>query len=101
MLSSLSFLLALACSAVNAAPKVLICSDSTTADYAKTNDLQGWGYFLNEYMSIKVVNMAKNGRSTRSFIREGLWAKLLADTQPGDFVIIEMGHNDVGGPPTA
>jgi len=46
-------------------------------------------------MGIKVVNKAKNGRSTRSFIAEGLWSSLLAMASPGDFVVIEMGHNDV------
>jgi rhamnogalacturonan acetylesterase len=78
-----------------AAPKILICSDSTTAEYNSSSPLQGWGHFLGEYVSIPVVNKAKNGRSTRSFIREGLWSQLLAMSSPGDFVVIEMGHNDV------
>src|ERR1700760_697981 len=77
-----------------AAPKLLICSDSTTANYAN-GTLQGWGYFIGEYLSIPIVNLARNGRSTRSFRREGLWAELLKQTSPGDFIIIEMGHNDV------
>jgi rhamnogalacturonan acetylesterase len=51
-----------------------------------------------KYLSITVINLAKNGRSTRSFINEGLWKSLLAQTQPGDFVLIEMGHNDAGDP---
>jgi rhamnogalacturonan acetylesterase len=45
-----------------------------------------------------VVNLARNGRSTRSFIREGLWDALLNQTEAGDFVLIEMGHNDDGDP---
>jgi len=90
-LASLSML----ATAVLAAPKILICSDSTTANYKTSDALQGWGYYLGDYMSIRVINLAKNGRSTRSFIREGLWKTLLSQTQAGDFVIIEMGHNDV------
>jgi rhamnogalacturonan acetylesterase len=78
-------------------PKLLICSDSTTANYS-SGVLQGWGYYVGEYLSVPVVNLAKNGRSTRSFIREGLWAELLKRTVPGDFVVIEMGHNDVRYP---
>ena len=79
-----------------AGPKILICSDSTTADYNSSGQLQGWGHFLGEYVTVPVVNKAKNGRSTRSFIREGLWTQLLALSSPGDFIVIEMGHNDVG-----
>src|ERR1700749_4928703 len=80
----------------HATPKILICSDSTTADYNASSPLQGWGHFLGDYMTAPVVNKARNGRSTRSFIREGLWAQLLAMASPGDFIVIEMGHNDVG-----
>ncbi|KAH6667475.1 SGNH hydrolase-type esterase domain-containing protein [Halenospora varia] len=95
----LSILLVTASSAI-ATPTLLICSDSTTADYANTSVLQGWGYDIPEYLAIPVKNLAKNGRSTRSFINQGLWANLLAATKAGDFVLIEMGHNDDGDPTT-
>ncbi|PSK41765.1 hypothetical protein B9Z65_9151 [Elsinoe australis] len=84
-----------------AAPKLLICSDSTTANYATTDALQGWGFYAKDYLSMNVTNLAKNGRSTRSFINEGLWASLLKQTASGDFVVIEMGHNDDGDPTTS
>ncbi|KAJ8116251.1 hypothetical protein OPT61_g2278 [Boeremia exigua] len=80
--------------AAAATPKILICSDSTTANYAEGSVLQGWGYYLKNYLTISVSNLAVNGRSTRSFINEGKWASLLASTNAGDFVLIEMGHND-------
>lgn len=83
---------------VTAEPKVLLCSDSTASDYSPPRKEQGWGYFLKNYMSIPVLNLARGGRSTRTFIAEGLWASLLNKTAPGDFVIIEMGHNDAGDP---
>jgi rhamnogalacturonan acetylesterase len=104
LLSTIAMLFAsfaLLATVVAAAPKILICSDSTTANYKTSDALQGWGFYLGEYMSIKVINLAKNGRSTRSFIREGLWKTLLSQTAPGDFVIIEMGHNDVQPPKTS
>jgi DNA sulfur modification protein DndE len=41
-----------------------------------------------------LVNHAVNGRSTKSFIAEGRWQKLVDALQPGDFVIIQFGHND-------
>ncbi|KAF7553270.1 hypothetical protein G7Z17_g3745 [Cylindrodendrum hubeiense] len=81
-----------------ASPKLLICSDSTTANYAVESVLQGWGYYLNNYTTLDVRNLARNGRSTRSFINEGLWSSLLASTASGDYVLIEMGHNDDGDP---
>ncbi|KAH8594785.1 rhamnogalacturonan acetylesterase [Bisporella sp. PMI_857] len=83
-----------------ATPKLLICSDSTTANYASTSVLQGWGYYIGTYLSFTVSNLARNGRSTRSFINEGLWSSLLSSTVAGDFVLIEMGHNDDGDPTT-
>jgi lysophospholipase L1-like esterase len=43
---------------------------------------------------IHVYNEGAGGRSSRSYIGEGLWAKNLARMQPGDFVIIMFGHND-------
>lgn len=59
-----------------------------------------WGYYIGDYLSITVSNQARNGRSTRSFINEGLWSTLLSDVIEGDFVLIEMGHNDDGDPST-
>ncbi|CZR32737.1 uncharacterized protein FPRO_01962 [Fusarium proliferatum ET1] len=83
------------------AAKLLICSDSTTANYATGNALQGWGFYIQDYTALTVSNLAKNGRSTRSFINEGLWSDLLSKTATGDFVVIEMGHNDDGDPTTS
>lgn len=71
--------------------------DSTMADksvnaYPET----GWGmpfhYFFDS--TIKVDNRAKNGRSTRTFITEGLWKSVMATLKQGDYVFIEFGHND-------
>jgi beta-xylosidase/lysophospholipase L1-like esterase len=57
---------------------------------------RGWGMLLPEFFSDKAIveNYARNGRSTRTFIQEGLWDKIVADMQKGDYVIIQFGHND-------
>jgi lysophospholipase L1-like esterase len=44
---------------------------------------------------VVLVNAARAGRSTRSFLREGLWEKVYNSLQPGDFVTIQFGHNDI------
>jgi len=59
-----------------------------------------WGFHAQNHTSLTVVNLARNGRSTRSFINEGLWATLLSQTSAGDFVLIEHGHNDDVDPTT-
>jgi len=79
-------------------PTVFIAGDSTaarSADGAK----QGWGEPFRDYfdpVKINLVNCARGGRSSRTFITEGLWDKLLAEVKPGDFVLIQFGHNDAG-----
>ncbi|QDS77907.1 hypothetical protein FKW77_000749 [Venturia effusa] len=101
ILSLLSFSLAVGVLAAPkaATPKLLICSDSTTANYNPSSQvLQGWGYHIADYLSIPVVNLAVNGRSTRSFINEGKWQALLNRSVAGDFILTEMGHNDDSDP---
>ena len=56
----------------------------------------GWGmpfiYFWDSNIIIK--NLAKNGRSTKSFINEGLWQEFINNATAGDVVFIQFGHND-------
>lgn len=56
----------------------------------------GWGMpFVNFFDStVTVDNRAKNGRSTRTFIEEGLWKPVAENMQEGDYLIIQFGHND-------
>ena len=77
--------------------KIWMCGDSTmsikqTIAYPET----GWGMpFANFWDStVQVVNLAKNGRSTKTFITENLWQQVLDGAQEGDFVFIQFGHND-------
>jgi len=83
-----------------AAAKITIhmIGDSTMANkpVIPANPERGWGQLFHMYFndSVRVENYAQNGRSTKSFINEGRWAKVVAALKPGDFVIIQFGHND-------
>ena len=77
--------------------KIFMAGDSTmsikeTKAYPET----GWGmpfvYFWDS--TVTVINKAKNGRSTKSFINEGLWKSIMDEASEGDYVFIEFGHND-------
>jgi rhamnogalacturonan endolyase len=81
-----------------ALPTLFIAGDSTAANGAP--DAIGWGKHLETFFDaskLKVVNLARGGRSSRTFIAEGLWDRLLEGVKAGDFVLIQFGHND-GGP---
>jgi len=76
---------------------IWLAGDSTmsvkdTKAYPET----GWGmpfvYFFDSTVTIK--NIAKNGRSTRTFISEKLWTSIEQNIQAGDYVFIQFGHND-------
>jgi lysophospholipase L1-like esterase len=91
--------LALICMAATPTPKLKIwlCGDSTMAiKQTKAYPETGWGmpfvYFWDS--TVEVKNLAKNGRSTRTFISEGLWQQAMDGMQEGDFVILQFGHND-------
>src|SRR5690606_33463356 len=75
-----------------------LVGDSTMADkpYAGSNPETGWGQVFPLYFKegIRFENHAKNGRSTKSFRAEGRWKKVMKRIKPGDYVIIEFGHND-------
>lgn len=77
---------------------IFIIGDSTAAqkDLSKGKLERGWGMALQCFFddNILVDNHAVNGRSSLSFINEGRWDKVLAKVKPGDYVIIQFGHND-------
>lgn len=72
--------------------------DSTMADKKnpEENPEHGWGQMLPLFFNESVVisNHAVNGRSTRSFIDQGLWDKVFEKLNKGDYVFIQFGHND-------
>ena len=82
-------------------PVLYIIGDSTVknGDGKGKNILQGWGSFISSYFDttkINVQNHAIGGRSSRTFLTDGRWDKILATLQKGDFVIMQFGHNDSG-----
>ncbi len=80
-------------------PVVFFTGDSTVKNVDKDDDgMWGWAsqaFTVFDESKVTLVNAARAGRSTRSFIREGLWDKVYNSLQPGDFVTIEFGHNDI------
>lgn len=82
-------------------PVVFVIGDSTVKnkDSEDGTGMWGWGSLLAEYMDtdrITVENHAMAGRSARTFLNEGRWDKVYNALQPGDWVLIEFGHNDRG-----
>jgi lysophospholipase L1-like esterase len=80
-------------------PVVFFTGDSTVKN-ADNEDDGMWGWAAQaatvfDTTKVTLCNAAKAGRSTRSFIREGLWDKVYHSLQPGDFVTIQFGHNDI------
>ncbi len=78
-------------------PTLFIVSDSTV--HNGTRGQQGWGDPLIDrfdHDKITVENRAIGGRSSRTFQTEGRWDAVLKKAKRGDFVLIQMGHNDAG-----
>ena len=80
-------------------PMVFITGDSTVKNADKDkNGMWGWGSqagLIFDPDKITWENVAMAGRSTRSYLREGRWDKVYNALQPGDFVLIQFGHNDI------
>jgi lysophospholipase L1-like esterase len=80
-----------------ALPTLFLVGDSTMK--VGTAGQMGWGEAIGDFFDrtrLNVVNYARGGRSSRTFITEGLWNRVLGAMRPGDFVIIQFGHNDGG-----
>ena len=82
-------------------PTLFIIGDSTVknGNGNGAGGLWGWGDFMYEQLDttkISIKNFACGGRSSRTFITEGLWNQVLLKIKPGDFVIMQFGHNDGG-----
>ena len=80
-------------------PMVFICGDSTVKNADKDDDgMWGWGSqagLILDPAKITFENVAMAGRSTRSYLRDGRWDKVYNALQPGDFVLLQFGHNDI------
>jgi lysophospholipase L1-like esterase len=77
--------------------KIFLAGDSTIAiKDTKAFPETGWGMPFVQFWdsTVTVVNKAKNGRSTKTFLSEGLWKSIMDEAKEGDYVIIQFGHND-------
>ena len=82
----------------------LLAGDSTVATYpAEEHPMSGWGAHLEGHLDGlgTVRNFAKNGATTASFRAEGRWHALLEAATPGDWVLVQFGHNDQKHPELA
>jgi lysophospholipase L1-like esterase len=97
ILSSLLVTTFLAASTSENKPTLYIVGDSTV--HNGTRGQQGWGDPIKECFDltrINVENHALGGRSSRTFQTEGRWDAILKKAKHGDFVLVQMGHNDAG-----
>lgn len=81
---------------------IYIAGDSTAQTYDTTKTvMRGWGQILPCYFDtmVQIHNRAMGGRSTKTFLSEGRWQKIMDDIQPDDYVIIQFGHNDASTRP--
>ena len=80
-------------------PMVFITGDSTVKNKDREeNGMWGWGSqagLIFDPAKITFENVAMAGRSTRSYLSEGRWDKVYNALRPGDFVLIQFGHNDI------
>ena len=95
LISILIIVIFFSCEQTN--PRLYMVGDSTMSNKP---DLEfperGWGQILPMFFdsSFVIENHAQNGRSSRSFRYEGRWDSVISKVKPGDFVVIQFGHND-------
>lgn len=96
-----AFVLCSSCALLKIAekPNLFLIGDSTVKNGRGTGsgELWGWGSFISEYFDkdkINVENHALGGTSTRTFQSKGLWDSVLVKLKPGDYVMMQFGHND-------
>jgi lysophospholipase L1-like esterase len=79
--------------------RVFIIGDSTVA--SGNDSIVGWGRELPAFFDtsrVTIINKARGGRSSRTFLNEGLWNEILPQLRKGDFVLMQFGHNDGARP---
>jgi lysophospholipase L1-like esterase len=76
-------------------PTLYIAGDSTSTDQP-LEPFNSWGQMLTRFFKpeIAIANNGESGESLRSFLNENRWAKVLSVMKPGDYLLIQMGHND-------
>jgi lysophospholipase L1-like esterase len=77
--------------------RVWLIGDSTVCDQPRERSpVTGWGTPFKDFFdsTVTVMNMARGGRSTRTFISEGRWKAVFDSLEEGDYVLMQFGHND-------
>jgi lysophospholipase L1-like esterase len=76
-------------------PTIFVVGDSTSTDQSG-EPFNSWGQMLPRFFKpeVAVANHGESGESLRGFLGERRWAKVLSVIKPGDYVLIQMGHND-------
>jgi lysophospholipase L1-like esterase len=77
--------------------KIFLAADSTVQNYEASSAPQaGWGQFISNYFTdnVQFVNRAIGGRSSKSFVVEGRLDLIIDEIREGDYLFIQMGHND-------
>ncbi|HEX2101223.1 MAG TPA: rhamnogalacturonan acetylesterase [Candidatus Synoicihabitans sp.] len=74
---------------------IFLAGDSTVTDQ-RFEPAASWGQMLPRFVrpEVAVANHAESGETMKSFLTGLRWAKLLSAVKPGDFVLIQFGHND-------
>jgi lysophospholipase L1-like esterase len=80
-------------------PALFLVGDSIMRTGVAPGDTGPWGWGAEiipmfDVAKIHVYNLGLGGRSSRGYIQEGAWAKVMDRLQPGDWVILQFGHND-------
>lgn len=87
---------ALGATASDTPPRLFLIGGSTMATFPPERPVVGWGQMLPEFFRDPgiVQNRARSGRSSKSFIDQGLWTGVLAELRGGDYLVIQFGTND-------
>ena len=83
-------------------PTFYIIGDSTVRNINRPQC--GWGEKIGEHFDssrLSISNQAMAGRSTRTFIKEGRWDKVMSTIKKGDYLIMQFGHNEGSKPDTS
>jgi lysophospholipase L1-like esterase len=77
------------------ARRILLAGDSTVASQTG-GDAASWGQMVGRFLdpALALANHARNGETLKSFLTNLRWDRLMSDTQPGDVVLLQFGHND-------
>lgn len=97
MISAMS-LMTLLISAISSSPVTLhLIGDSTMANQDEAGEIRGWGQMFQQFFNsdLTVNNRAKSGASSKTFYEgSAYWETVKKEIKPGDYVIIQFGHND-------